>query len=74
MIALGTWWPCASVKSLLMIEAWRIPGGPSGGAQARAQVGRDVRERSATAGMPSRVAKQVTKPIRNREAPVTSRT
>ena len=28
----------------------------------------------ATAGMPSCVAKQVTKPIRNREAPVTSRT
>jgi AraC-like DNA-binding protein len=28
----------------------------------------------ATAGMPACVAKQVTKPIRNREAPVTSRT
>ena len=28
----------------------------------------------ATAGMPSCVAKQVTRPIRNREAPVTSRT
>jgi hypothetical protein len=27
----------------------------------------------ATAGMPSCVAKQVTRPIRNREAPVTSR-
>ena len=27
----------------------------------------------ATAGMPSCVAKQVTKPVRNREAPVTSR-
>jgi AraC-like DNA-binding protein len=30
-------------------------------------------ETLATAGMPSCVAKQVTKPIRNREAPVTSR-
>jgi AraC-like DNA-binding protein len=30
-------------------------------------------EASATAGMPSCVAKQVTKPIRNREATVTSR-
>jgi AraC-like DNA-binding protein len=30
-------------------------------------------EAGATDGMPSCVAKQVTKPIRNREAPVTSR-
>jgi AraC-like DNA-binding protein len=31
-------------------------------------------ETRATAGIPSCVAKQVTRPIRNREAPVTSRT